>query len=59
MVLLLFKLDLKLLQEIIKGNKYPNVPRKLIKAANQNDVAKKKKACSVCSHTTQLQKKNK
>ena len=58
MVLLLFKVDLKLLQEIIKGNRYPNVPRKLIKVANHNDVSKKK-ACSVCSHKTQLQKKNK
>lgn len=58
MVLLLFKVDLKLLREIIKGNKYPNVPRKLIKAANQNDVSKKSMQC-VHAHRTQLQKKNK
>lgn len=58
MVLLLFKLDLKLLQEIIKGNKYPNVPRKLIKAANQNDVAKKKKSmqCVFPYNTTSKEK---
>lgn len=57
MVLLLFKLDLKLLQEIIKGNKYPNVPRKLIKAANQNDVSKKKSMQCVFPYNTTSKEK--
>lgn len=38
---------LKPLHEIIKGSKYPNGPRKLIEAANQNDVSKKKHAMCV------------
>lgn len=57
MVLLLFKVDLKLLREIIKGNKYPNVPRKLIKAANQNDVSKKKHAVCACPYNTTSKEK--